>query len=76
MPNIFTNLLDRVLPVKKRTVQNARYEDQPIAATVDVDKLHSIITLAQNGDTTQLFALYRDIILSDSHIKASSRKER
>lgn len=41
---------------------------------VSADSLHGMIQAAEQGDTTRLFAFYRDIILTDSHIQTEFGK--
>ncbi len=69
-------LADRLIPTKKETVVNARWEESALARRVDVERVHQIIESAENGDTTDLFSLYRDIILSDAHIQTEFSKRK
>src|SRR4051812_20608449 len=57
------------IPVDRVTVYRDRSAPQLHIETMDVDRVQSIIEGAIDGDTRELFALYRDIILSDSHIQ-------
>ena len=41
-----------------------------IASGIDADRLHRILALAQQGDCSDLFDLYRDIISADAHIQS------
>lgn len=69
------NLADRIraffnpAPVVRRTIYNERYSPRSFVQTLDVDRVHSIIEGAEDGDPRDLFALYRDILLADNHIQ-------
>jgi len=58
------------------TVINSRYEPSAIAVGMTVDRVHSILRMAENGDTRDLFCLYRDIMLADSHIQGEFHKRK
>lgn len=58
------------------TVVNARTEPVGVASTVTVDRVHSILRAAEAGDTRPLFGLYRDIVLSHSHLQAEFAKRK
>ncbi|MBE6413207.1 MAG: DUF935 family protein [Verrucomicrobiaceae bacterium] len=51
-------------------------ENAFIASEMTVDKIHSILRSAENGDCSQLFDLYRDIIAADSHIQGEFQKRK
>jgi phage gp29-like protein len=83
MPDLFQRvktfgleIADRLIPTKKDTVVNARWEENAVARRVDVDRVHNIIEAAENGDTTDLFSLYRDVIMSDAHIQTEFAKRK
>ncbi len=57
-------------PVKGRTRFNPLMAPPAIAHTITVDRLLEILRSAETGHTTDLFALYRDIILAHSHLQA------
>ena len=40
------------------------------------DRLAGVIELAQNGDTRELFALYRDIVVNDNQVRAEFMKRK
>jgi phage gp29-like protein len=63
-------------PTDRVTVVTSRYEPSAIAQTIDVDSLHSILRCAEAGDTRDLFRLYRDVLLSDSHLQAEFAKRK
>jgi phage gp29-like protein len=68
---------DKLIPVKLRTVFYNHLNDVPSqASSLDVDELHAIIRAAENGDPRRLFALYRDVIMSDSHIQTEFAKRK
>jgi phage gp29-like protein len=65
------------IPQKRITRFDVRAMPSEIASTLDVDRMADIIRGAQNGNITDLMALYRDIILTHSHLQGrfSERKE-
>jgi hypothetical protein len=69
-------VLASMIPIKRLTLSNPRYETQTIANTMDADRIHQVIDSAQVGDTRDLFALYRDIILSCSHTQGEFNKRK
>lgn len=63
------NFFKDLIPVQIRTRFDARSMSTAIAHTITVDKVHAILRSAENGNTDELFALYRDIILAHSHLQ-------
>jgi phage gp29-like protein len=53
-----------------------RNEPAFVANQLDVDRLHDILRQAEGGDTRALFALYRDVLLSDSHVQTEFAKRK
>ena len=66
-----------LLPLQRRTVFNPRALPASLAATLDVDRVHEIITGAEQGDTERLFQLYMEVLLTGSHLQGrlADRKE-
>ncbi len=64
------------VPTDEITVINLRYEPPAIAHGMDVDRVHGILRAAEAGDTRDLFALYRDVIIADSHIQCEISKRK
>jgi phage gp29-like protein len=58
------------IPVVTQTVYNYRAAPLTIATLMDVDRIHEIFSDAESGNVQDLFALYRDIVLADSHLQA------
>lgn len=58
-----------LIPTKTVTRFDPRSAIAAIAHTLTVDKVQSIFRAAENGNTTDLFALYRDILLAHSHLQ-------
>ena len=52
------------------TIHNLRNEPVDTLATLSADRVHAAIIAAEQGDTELLFAIYRDILISDSHIQS------
>ena len=69
-------LIRNLLPTTTRVVVRGRQQPQATSHLMDVDMLHSYLRSAEQGDTTQLFGLYRDILASHAHTQGqfSTRK--
>lgn len=65
-----------LIPTRVRTIWNTRNEPSYLANMLDVDRLHDILRQAEGGDTRQLFALYRDVILGDTHVQTEFTKRK
>jgi phage gp29-like protein len=64
-----------------RRATKARYDyrgSEPsfIANLLDVDRLRQIIASAETGNVRDLFGLYRDVIMSDSHVQSEIQKRK
>lgn len=70
-------VLKALVPQNRVTIMSQHAIPSSIAATIDVDRVHEILRAAEAGDVQQLFQLYQDIIVSDSHLQGrlSDRKE-
>lgn len=71
-----TSLLGGLVPTKTRIVVRGRQQLPAIAHTLDVDAIHGILRAAESGDCTRLFALYRDILASASHLQGEFSKRK
>ncbi len=69
---VFTGMI----PTKQVTRYSFRGELPSIAQALDVDYVHSILRSAEAGNVMDLFALYRDIILDDSHLQTEFSKRK
>lgn len=58
------------------TVINPQWELPSIIREMTADRLMAIIAQSENGDSRDLFALYRDIIASDNHILGEFSKRK
>ena len=78
--NVIRRLVSKLpvscIPVERKTVQDSRSETPSMAPGLSVDLIHSAISEAQAGSTRNLFALYRDMILSCSHLQAEITKRK
>ena len=65
-----------LIPTQTRTIYDPRQQPPTIATSLDVDRVHEIFQEAQVGSVRDLFALYRDILMSDNHMQTEfgSRK--
>ncbi len=57
-------------------IYNPKYEPESYIEWADVDRVGMAIRSARGGATQALFALYRDIILTDSHIQSELAKRK
>lgn len=70
-------MLERIKKLFSRTREvSPLYDEPPLATTLTVTRLHDILDSARNGDVTPLFTLYRDVVLSNSHIQAEFAKRK
>lgn len=79
MPSLKERLaayLKSLIPTDARSRYNVRNDPSWIASTLTVDRLHDILRQAEGGDTRQLFALYRDVLLSDPHVQTEFAKRK
>lgn len=51
------------------TVQDHRNEPADMLGSLTAERVHSAIIAAERGETWELFAIYRDVLISDSHIQ-------
>lgn len=58
------------------TISNPLREPQFFADCMDADRVAYILRSAQGGATQELFALYRDILIADSHIQTELSKRK
>jgi phage gp29-like protein len=58
------------------TIVNSKYEPESFIEWADVDRVGMAIRSAKGGATQPLFALYRDIVLTDSHIQTEIAKRK
>lgn len=71
-----TNLRLKKNENDKILVFDPRDELPSLVRTVTADRLLAIINTAENGDTRDLFALYRDIISSDNQVQSEFTKRK
>ncbi len=70
------NYLRSLVPVRKITLYDTKQDPAYTASQIDVDELHSILREAEGGNPQRLFAVYRDVILSDSHSQTEFTKRK
>ena len=74
--DVIRRYVKKQVPTEENVQFNHLNATQRLAATLDVDRVHQILDAAERGDTDDLFTLYRDIIISDSHIQAELTKRK
>ena len=66
----------KIIPQKRVTVINP-WADQPtMTERISAERVQEIIQSAQAGDPRDLYALYRDIVLTDSHVQSEMNKRK
>lgn len=63
-------------PTEQITIVDSRQELPSIAHGLNVDRVHSILDQAEGGYTSELFTLYRDLMISDSHSQTELSKRK
>jgi phage gp29-like protein len=58
------------LPWAKKARISPRAEPVNVSADPTVSRIQSAIRAAEGGDTRELFAFYRDVVLGDTHVQA------
>lgn len=66
----------KIIPIKRVTLVNPQREPPSVAAHMTVDRVYAATCAAEAGNTTELFTLYRDIILADSHVQGELGKRK
>jgi phage gp29-like protein len=72
------NLINKFFAKNALTKPSARsiMMQQYQAHNLTVDSLHGILRKAESGDVSDLFALYRDVLLGHAHIQAEYNKRK
>jgi hypothetical protein len=65
-----------LISTTRATVVNPWAEQESITERISADRVHAIIESAKGGDPRDLFALYRDIIISDNHLQTELNKRK
>ena len=70
-------MLAGVIPTKPRAaVVDSRQEPPSMALNMDAGRVMAVIAAAEGGYTRDLFALYRDVIIADSHLQGEWTKRK
>lgn len=64
------------IPVHRTTSYNTLSAPSFRASALDVDTLHDALRQAESGDVREIFAIYRDALLSDPHIQSEFSKRK
>jgi phage gp29-like protein len=72
----FARIVRKLIPVDRLTTVNTRSEPSFTGRTISSDVIHSALSQAEAGQPRALFAIYRDMILSSSHIQAELSKRK
>ena len=76
MQNYIKKIFSGLIPIRRFAAMNPRFEQKTIATTMSADRIHNVFDSAQAGDTRDLFALYRDILLMDAHLQGEFTKRK
>ena len=81
MPNLLASARQRVLdflqsliPTQRQTIVNPLSQPFALAPLMTVERVQEILRSAEAGDPRDLFALYRDTVLADSHLQGEMSK--
>lgn len=75
--DLLQSWLEAWVPRKpQKKVYNFRGEPQFAANLMTVDRMREVLAAAEVGDTRDLFALYRDVMISDSHLQTEFGKRK
>jgi len=73
MKELLQDWLEQWIPrTPKKNIYNFRGEPGFSANLMDVDSVRGYLASAEAGDTRPLFGLYRDVMISDSHLQAEA----
>src|SRR5947207_9002418 len=64
------------VPTSARAMVNLRYEPENVSSSATVATVQGALRMAEAGDTRQLFALYRDLSGSGSHVYCELSKRK
>jgi phage gp29-like protein len=62
--------------IRPETEYSLRTEPPSIASHLDVERVFSVTAAAESGHVRDLFCLYRDVIVSDSHMQGEIAKRK
>lgn len=68
--------LGEMVPTRPAAAIDTRQEPPALANQMDAGRLMSILAAAEGGYTRDLFALYRDVIVADSHLQSELGKRK
>lgn len=69
-------VLSASIPTQRVTTVDTRQEPPSIATQMDPGRIMAIMAAAESGNTRDLFALYRDVVVADSHLQAEFTKRK
>ena len=81
---LFTKLLARRIaemlkghiPTQSVGTVNSKHEPPSMALNMDVERILAVVAAAEGGYTRDLFALYRDVVVVDSHLQTEWSKRK
>jgi phage gp29-like protein len=76
MASYLTKFIRKLIPTGRLTTVDTRSEPSFTGRSITSDAIHSALSAAESGQPRQLFAIYRDMIISSSHIQAEMSKRK
>jgi len=73
---LVARILDLRVPTKQLTVNDTRWETPAIAQGMTQERVMGCISAAESGETRDLFSLYRDVVLTNSHLQSELMKRK
>lgn len=73
---MWADVRDAILPSERIVAVDARFEPAAVAPSMSAERMHGILRSAESGQTQELFALYRDVLLGSTHILAEFSKRK
>lgn len=67
-------LESQYLPRHVETLSNAATEPPSLLAGITADRMHAAIQAAEHGEPRDLFTIYRDVLMADSHLAGEIEK--
>lgn len=70
------NVVSKVVNIFRKAVVSLQYEPANVSSNATVSQVQGMIRSAEAGETRQLFALYRDLTISGSHVQTELTKRK
>src|SRR4051812_4953552 len=74
--NVIQKVVGAAVAMARRSMVSLQYEPANVSSNARVSDVNGMIRAAEAGDTRQLFALYRDLTISGSHVHSELTKRK